>query len=184
MHTTILYVSGLGDRYDSIRRFCLRGWGLWGIDAKLVPMTWYDRQGFEQKYERIISAVERTEEGSRVVVIGESAGASIALHAASHKRVARVITLCGVAQSTTPISSYISKRAPALRVATRTIPSTSSYDVHSVRAAFDSVVGKKFSSADGAKLHTVWSAGHLFTILLCLTLLAPLMVTIAKTKKT
>ena len=180
MHTTILYVSGLGDQYDDVRRFCLRGWRLWGVTAKLVPMTWYDGKAFDQKYNRITSAIDGIKDNSRIVVIGESAGATMALQVANHPRVSRVITLCGVARPTTPISSYFNKRAPALIVATRSVPNTSDYDVHSVRAVIDGVVGKKYSTASGAKQHTIWTVGHLFTILLCLTILAPLMVTIAK----
>ena len=184
MHTTILYVSGLGDRYDTLRRFCLGGWRLWGVSAKLVPMTWHDGEGFEQKYDRITDAINSIKDNSRIVVIGESAGATIALQVASHSKISRVITLCGVAQPTTPISPHFNKRAPALMPATRAVPNTNDYDVHSVRAAIDGVVGKKYSTATGATRHTIWSTGHLLTILLCLTLLSSLMVTIAKTNKT
>lgn len=179
MQTHVIYIPGLGDRYDSFRRACLKTWRLWGVTTEHLPITWYDGESFEQKMKLVDAAISRGS-GNRVVIIGESAGATLALHAAMRHNFARVITLCGVTQSSTPISSYLRRRAPALDTAVKTLPSSVNVDVQSIRAMADNVVGKRYSVANGAKEHVMWTAGHLMTIVLCLTVLAPFVATIAK----
>lgn len=183
MSTHIVYVPGLGDRYDPFRRACLRLWRLWGVSVEHVPITWYDGADFETKYRLVESAVARSK-ATNTVVIGESAGATLALHVgASHPDVSRVITLCGVARPNTPISGYLRRRAPALNKGVDTLQESFDVDVHSVRAWMDGVVGRKYSVVDGAKEHVIWSVGHFSTIALCLTVFAPLIAAIAKKTK-
>lgn len=184
MRTYVLYIPGLGDRYDGFRRTILRGWSLWGVTARLVPVTWYDGGNLEAKLARIESAMSAVPDDARIVLIGESAGASLALHMASRNmRIDRVITLCGVAQPSTPVSSYLRRRAPALDQAVKSLPIRFNIEIHSVRAAIDGVVGAKYSSTDSAIRHVIWSVGHLTTIALCLSLYSPIMSSIAKSKK-
>ena len=180
MRTHIVYIPGLGNRYNGFRTFALGFWRIYGASAKLVPVDWYDDDSLEQKMNLVKEVISQANPGARVVVIGESAGATLALRAALFSNVSRVITLCGVTQPNTPISPYLQKKAPALLQSTRQIPNTQGKDVHSLRAAVDSIVGKKYSTATGAKPHKIWILGHLTTIVICLTILAPLMVTIAK----
>mgnify|MGYP001007833652 CR=1 FL=1 len=183
MRTSIVYIPGLGSRYNGVRKFVLGFWAIYGVSTTLVSLDWNDGGSFEGKMSKVQDALNQAGQRSRVVVIGESAGATLALHAASSADVYRVITLCGVTQPSTPISPYLQKMSPALLESTRSIPNTANNDVHSIRAAIDPVVGKKYSTATGAKSHTIWAIGHFVTILLCLTILSPLMVTIAKMSK-
>jgi pimeloyl-ACP methyl ester carboxylesterase len=184
MKTTVLYIPGLGDRYDGFRRWALRSWKLWGVDARLVPITWYDGGSMTSKLGRISDAIGQVSDDRRLVLIGESAGASLALHAgAKDSRVTRVITLCGVARPDTPVSAYLRRRAPALNEGVNDLKESYGMDVHSVRAAADGVVGKRYSVIRGAKEHVIWSVGHLTTISLCLTVLAPIISAIAKKQK-
>lgn len=184
MRTHVIYIPGLGDRYDGFRRSMLRSWKLWGVAVTHVPITWYDKGSMESKLQLIQSAIGAIPESSRVVLIGESAGATLALHTGHHdKRVSRVITLCGVARSFTPVSNYLRKRAPALDQAVNSLPEDPSADVHSVRAAVDGVVGSNYSSTAHATRHVIWSIGHLTTIALCLTVYAPIISAIAKKQK-
>ncbi len=180
MSTHIIYIPGLGDRYDGFRRRAIKLWNLWGASAERVPITWYDGKDFEEKMQLIAAAINKAG-NKRIVLIGESAGGTLALHASlRHTNVARVITLCGVSQPKTPISNYLRRRAPALSEAADTLPATFTNDIHAVRAAVDGVVGKRWSRTNNAKVHVFWTFGHLPTIALCLTVLSPLMVAIAK----
>lgn len=138
----------------------------------------------ESKLGRITDAIDRIKGGGRLVLIGESAGASLALHAAaSDSRVTRVITLCGVARPDTPVSAHLRRRAPALNDGVDSLRGVYDMDVHCVRAAVDGVVNKRYSVVKGAKEHVIWSVGHLPTISLCLTILAPIISAIAKKQK-
>lgn len=184
MKTHILYIPGLGDHYDGFRRACLKSWRLWGVTAEHVPITWYDGGDFDDKYGRIKRAIDKLK-GQRVVVVGESAGATLALQiAANEPDVHRVITLCGVAKPDTPISGYLRRKAPALDHGVNTLPTDFDVDVHSIRAFSDAIVGKRYSVVEGARQHVIWSIGHFTTIALCLTILAPIITTIAKSNKT
>lgn len=184
MRTSIIYIPGLGSSYNGLRRVALGFWRMYGTSARLLPLDWYDDRSFESIMNQLKQMINQVPPGNRVVVIGESAGATLALHSSLLPSVSRVITLCGVTQPTTPISPYLQQRSPAFVQATRSIPHTKDNDVHSIRALVDPIVGKQYSTATGAKRHTVWAVGHLVTIVLCLTILAPLMITIAKKSKT
>jgi pimeloyl-ACP methyl ester carboxylesterase len=184
MSTHVIYIPGLGDMNDRLRAAALSVWKFWGTPATLVPITWDDGRSMDQKMELIQKAIDKVPKGNRIVLIGESAGATLALHtAATNSRVKRVITLCGVAVPTTPISAELRRRAPALDQAVNTLPEHFDVDVHSVRAAVDWVVGPKYSTVAGAKRHVIWSIGHVITITLCLTVFAPFMSRIAKTQE-
>lgn len=183
MSTHILYIPGLGDRYDPFRRACLKLWRLWGVSVEHVPITWYDGGSFDAKYDLIKKALGRSK-ADRTVVIGESAGATLALQvAANEPHIAKVITLCGVARPDTPIAKYLRERAPALDVGVETLAHSFDVEVHSVRAWMDGVVKRKYSVVKGSREHVIWSVGHFSTIALCLTVYAPLLATIAKKPK-
>lgn len=181
MKTHIIYIPGLGDRYDSFRSRALKLWRLWGVTTQHVPSVWYDGGSMYSKLARIKNAIDDVPKDTRIILIGESAGATLALHSlAGSDRITRVITLCGVARNFTPISGYLRRRAPALDEAVNTLPDEFRSDIHSVRAAIDGVVGSKYSSTSNAKRHVIWSVGHLTTIVLCLTIYAPIITAIAK----
>lgn len=183
MSTHVIYIPGLGDGYYRLRTAALSLWKLWGTPATLAPIRWFDGKGMEQQLDIVRDAIDAVPPKSRIVLVGESAGATLALHMATRDaRVSRVITLCGVASPATPISKSLRQKAPALDQAVSTLPERFDIDVHSVRAAVDNVVGARYSSAAGAKRHVIWSIGHIMTISLCLTLLAPIMSGIAKVR--
>jgi len=183
MKTHIIYIPGLGDRYDPFRRRALSAWGLWSVTAEHVPIVWYDGASMASKLDRIEAAIGRAPSGSRIVLIGESAGGTLVLRYASDARISRIITLCGVAQRSTPISPYLRRRAPALDEAVAKIPEHYTVDIHAIRAVIDGVVGRRYSTANGATAHTMWTVGHLSTIALCLTIFAPIVTAIAKKQK-
>lgn len=184
MATHIVYVPGLGDGYHRLRAAALGWWKVWGANVVPVKIDWYDGHDIDQKMSLIKQAIDTIPPQHRVVLIGESAGAALALHTSViSDRIDRVITLCGVARPTTPISAALRRKAPALDQAVNTLPEQYEVEVHSIRAAIDGVVGPRYSSVLGARRHVVWFVGHLPTIVLCLTILAPYMVHIAKEHK-
>lgn len=183
MKTHIVYIPGLGDGYGWFRSLALAPWRLWGVTTTHVKVNWYDGGSMESKLAGIRRAIDAVPAGRRVVLIGESAGATLALHTADRdSRVRRVITLCGVARPSTPVSGYLRRKAPALSHGVDSLSDTYTTDVHSVRAVVDGVVGKRYSVVAGATEHVVWSVGHVSTIVLCLTVLSPFMAHLAKAK--
>ena len=183
---TILYIPGLGGRYDRLRRIALVSWRIFGVKACLVPMNWYDGKPLAEKMVRVEEALKSAGKSTPVAIVGESAGASIALLAATkYKNIHTLITICGVTRPTTPISPYLQYRAPALPEAVAQLDGialASSLSIHSLRSWYDPVVGKEYSTAPTAKVHTLLTPGHLFTILCCLTVFSGYVVRLTRNK--
>ena len=184
MRTYIIYIPGLGDRYAGFRATVLKWWNLWGVTAIHVPVIWFDGGSLESKLQKVRAAIDTVPANSRIVLVGESAGATLALHsAAENSRVSGVITLCGVARPDTPVSGYLRRKAPALGHGVDSLTEGYGGEIHSVRAFIDGVVAKKFSVVKGSREHVIPSIGHISTIALCLTFLAPYIIRIATKRR-
>jgi pimeloyl-ACP methyl ester carboxylesterase len=95
--THYIYLPGLGDHVDPLRRFILRKWEWFGVRTTLVPMHWTDKSDtYEQKYERIVDVIMRSE-SKKIVLVGESAGGAMALLTFSRQseRIDSIVTICG-----------------------------------------------------------------------------------------
>lgn len=185
-NTHVIYLPGLGDKYDSLRSKALKWWPRFhDVSAELVPMNWSTEVELQPKIQRVESAIRRAKVDSKeVVVIGESAGAAIALISDSSE-VKKVLTICGVANGAIQIGDGYAKRAAALRPAVdelrkREVADRLPKNIHSFRAVFDEVVYKKHSVAQGATEHVLWIVGHMITIFMALTLLSSILVIEAK----
>ena len=143
-----------------------------------MPMQWYDGKPYEEKHRRIKMAIEKAEAaGYQVSLIGESAGASAAMNTfARHTSLHRLISLCGVNNYNTPISPRIFKRGPAFKQSVELLSesqamalATRAKRITSVTALYDSVVAVETNIIPGVRRKTIWSIGHLTTIILCLS---------------
>lgn len=175
MKHRVLYIPGLGDHYDNGRSFLLKGWGLWGVDVKLLPVKWYDGGSYEQKLKLLKDAIQTAEdERYAVSLIGESAGASLALNAAADMpSIRRIILIAGVNSSRLPISPHLKKRSPSFAESAHRLDDSlsriSAGKIHTIRALIDSVVSPRYNAIPGAASHTFLSVGHITTIALCLS---------------
>lgn len=184
MKTRILYISGLGDGYDGFRGTCLKLWQLFGVETRLVASKWYNGASYNSKLDHLNSQIERAyHEDRRVVLVGESAGATLALEAGQSEKVARVITLCGVTSPEISIAASIRRRSPAFVEAVAKLAEVRLSGVTSIRALVDTTVGKKYSIWSDAQQKVVLFVGHLATIIVCLTVLAPWLVWLACNQK-
>ncbi|HET6746768.1 MAG TPA: hypothetical protein VFH06_01530 [Candidatus Saccharimonadales bacterium] len=175
----VLYIPGLGDHYDNGRSLLLKGWRLWGVEARLVPIKWYEKGNYQNKRALVYAAVQEAKrQGYLITLIGESAGASLALNTASEfpQAIKKVIVIAGVNSSQLPISPHYTMLAPAFaESAGRVSQSVRIMDpakIHTVRGLLDHVVSPRFNDIEGAKKHVIFSVGHFWTIVLCLTLLS------------
>lgn len=185
----ILYIPGLGDGYDPFRRNALRLWSIFSVEARLIPMQWFDGEPYDVKFQRASKAINHlAQSGAKITLVGESAGGSMAINLfAAHPQVANLITIAGVNQAVAPVASYTLQRAPAFAMSrqriAKSLPQISGSrrrDVRTVSALIDTVVTARHSYIPRASNHRVWSIGHLYTITLCLTLLSGYIVHLAK----
>ncbi len=179
MKYQIIYVSGLGDKYDLFRRFSLSLWKVHGVSAELVAMKWNNVESFEEKKQRVDRAVKKALlQKRRVILIGESAGASMVINAAyHHPDIFKMVSLCGVNTSKTPISPRILARRPAFAESVEKLDTSRDkllqskiVDIINITARSDVSVPVKRNLIPGATHHIMPSHGHLTTIALCLTL--------------
>lgn len=171
----ILYIPGLGDSYDRFRSRALWSWARSGLSVQLVPMRWYDRGDLSSKRTKVDKAIDAAvEQGKTVYLVGESAGASLAIDAlASRPEVAGLLTLCGVDTAEAPVAPSLKQRAPAFAEALNELPRAlkglDTAKVSTVSSLWDPVVNIRYSSLAGADNHRLPSIGHIVTIALGLT---------------
>jgi pimeloyl-ACP methyl ester carboxylesterase len=185
----IFYLPGLGDNYDRYRQGALNAWRFFGVEAILLPMDWYTQGTYEERFQQARQRIsEVLSQKHRVTLIGESAGASMAINLfAELSEVTNLVTVAGVNTTTTPVANRTLQRAPAFAGARQEVSRSLSRiasermrRVHTLSAKSDHVVGSAYSRIKGAHNHTLWSVGHLFTIALCLTLLSGYIIHLVK----
>lgn len=176
----IIYIPGLGDSYDGLRRFLLFFWRIYGIKVEHVPVKWYDGKSYQEKYKRVAAAVQNAQTlGYTVSVMGESAGGSMAMNIfARNESIHRLISLCGVNSYKTPISPRIFERGPAFKESVSILNASQAgaikrvQQITSITALYDETVPIKSNIIPGARRVTIWSIGHLITIVLSLSILS------------
>ncbi len=188
--TKIIYISGLGDRYDSFRRLALKHWGIYGVETELVSMSWADGKSYEEKKQRVIDAIHAVDSTStRVVIIGESAGGSMALNVYADQAdyIFKAMTLCGKNTGPEKVSPSYYRRNPAFKTSMSLVNDSINRLKKSDRQRFislhpivDGVVPVKDTLIPDCKTVTLFSFGHLTTIFLALTIGAWKVASVAK----
>ena len=178
MATRYIYLSGLGDRFDVMRRIMLAVWRLRGRDVVLAPMRWGEAdESYEHKQQRILRKI-RAKRGKDVVLIGESAGGAMAIRMLADypNDVARVVTICGYNHTASGIHDFHRSMHPAF-VKTVEANDQSSAQIRqyaklitAIFAPRDNVVAPKYSQIDGAAERRV--PGRLHQLVIVLTVLA------------
>ncbi|MDB5176614.1 MAG: hypothetical protein JWN75_282 [Candidatus Saccharibacteria bacterium] len=179
----ILYISGLGDKYDRLRLRCLRLWKFKDVTVELIPMNW-EMGTFEQKLARIDTAINRVS-GKKVVLIGESAGGSMAVHTYARRGDAlyKVTTLCGKNSQPEKVSESYYVNHPSFRESMNqlnaSIDKLSDDEKErfvSIHPLYDPTVPVRETLIPGCRRVRIWTAGHFLTIMLAITILSPIVI--------
>lgn len=106
-----IYIPGLGDKYDWLRRVGTWHWQLRrGVTRTVVPMRWKFNEPLSAKYDRVLAAIDLTPANAAIVVVGESAGGSVALTVPTlTTRNIAVVTFCGKNTDTQTIGNFYRK---------------------------------------------------------------------------
>ncbi len=184
----IIYLSGFGSRYDHQRLRALSWWRFRNVTTELVPMRWESSEIFEQKLARIDKAVDRAS-GKRIVIIGESAGGSMAVHMYARRPgdLYKVMTLCGKNSHPETVGEHYYKRSPAFRtsmdqlnVSIKRLSKEQRQRFISIYPLYDSIVPVKETLLEGCRRVWLPAMGHSITIALSLTLFSGIMVSYAR----
>lgn len=174
----ILYIPGLGDHYDRVRRCGLIMWQRPGVRVELVPMRWSDTtETFAQKLDRMKTVIDADQ--SPVVLVGESAGGAMAVAAtnAFYDHVLATITLCGMNQGADNVNPRFYRRNPAFRDALEhadlLVPAMNDGVKRKMLILYsskDHTVRPHDTLIEGVQSHDLVTPGHLTSILLALKL--------------
>lgn len=181
-----IYIPGLGDGADNGRSLALWFWRLQGVTTEFVPMLWYDGRTYEEKLRRVLDAIDGAQEkGYKVTLIGESAGGSMAINAAARRRsIHRLITIAGANDPDGKVSPLTLKRSPSFDNSLQSVrQSLGVFPVertHTVHGIVDYVVRTRHTLIKGARSQVVPTFGHMATIILCLSVLSPVIVRLLK----
>lgn len=188
--THIIYIPGLGDNYDSLRRLLLWFWPVYGVSVEFLSSGWSNGETFAVKKQRIIDAARRAQDrGARVVLLGESAGGSLALnvYATIPDSIDRVVTLCGKNTGPDNVSPVLYRRNEPFRVSmqqvgesVRSLTLSQRQRVTSVYPFYDPTVPINETFIPDCRRVRIWSVGHLISILVGLTIGSAIVVREAK----
>ena len=184
----IIYLPGFGDGYDIGRRTALWGWRIWGVTTQYIPMRWNSNESYSEKYARIDQAITAAA-GRRIVIIGESASGTMALAAYAKRRrdLYKVMTISGKNNNPASVAPRLYRQHVAFRealataeAATNQLSSEDHHDFIAFYPLYDEVIPPKEAVIPDCQLVRLFSAGHLLTIALALTLYSGYIVRIAK----
>ncbi|HSX30408.1 MAG TPA: hypothetical protein VLE99_00630 [Candidatus Saccharimonadales bacterium] len=188
----VLYVPGIGDHYTVVRRLATIGWYLYGVRPVVHRMDWSDGRPFAIKLQSLLQHIDRlVATGHRVSLVGESAGASAAIHAyaARPQAVQRVVCLCGKLKHPQSIRPSVLLANPAFGESMALLPHSlvklddaSLARVRSIHPLRDSSVPIDDTQLAGAEWRTIPSVGHAASIIAGNTLFSYLLVPFLKRK--
>lgn len=168
MHTRYIYLSGLGDGLDYFRRFMLWTQRLRGRDVVLVPMKWSDtRETDEHKLNRLMNTLASMRD-CEIVLVGESAGAAMALRALIHApdKVTRIVTVCGYLHTASGIDDIHRTVHPAF---VQIVEANDRHKSHmnmlrpritNLYALKDMVIKPRYATVEGAQFTTLPGRNH------------------------
>ena len=178
--THIIYIPGLGDGYDGLRRFFLLFWRVYGVNVEFIASRWSDGGMFELKMQRIVDAAMRAHDaGHRVVLIGESAGGSMVLnvYAEIPGYIDRVVTLCGKNTRPDNVSPALYRRNESFRTsmqqvgdAVQQLTKAQRQQMTSIYPFYDPTVSIDETFIPDCRRVRLWSVGHLISILVGLSI--------------
>jgi len=141
-------------------------------------MRWTDGSSYEEKIKRLDDLVARSK-GKKIILIGESAGGSVALnmYAQNPEAYYKVLTLCGKNTRADLVSPKLYVKNPAFKTSMYLAEQSVKKLTLRQRRAFisihplaDHVVPVPQTLIPGCKEVTLWTVGHFATIIFALTL--------------
>lgn len=173
----IIYIPGLGDKYDVVRKIGLKLWRRPGVRVSHLPMRWEDPQEtYEQKLVRLETLIEAYPD-ARVILVGESAGGSVTISATRRFKdvVDRSVTVCGMNYGASNVNPSLYSRNVAFRdamiEADRTVATLSKDErakLLTIYSSMDFTVRPKNTLIDGVASRDLKVFGHMQAILLVL----------------
>lgn len=169
----IIYISGLGDRYDWLRKLGLVLWRRSDTKVTHIPMKWEDvSETYDSKLLRIKAVIDTYPDHS-VTLVGESAGGSVAIAAfyKYRKNVEKLVTVCGMNKGEGNVNPAYYKKNPAFRSSMSAVDKVVLYlsedekkAMYIIYSSLDATVRPKHSLISGVRSTDLKIPGHLTSI--------------------
>jgi hypothetical protein len=180
---TIIYVPGLADKihYTFGQRTALFLWRSSRVRPYYFVVDWVNKhESFERKLERLIQTIDHAKrQGQTISLVTCSAGSSLTLAAYVKRRavIKSVVSICGKLYHPETVPRALYELNPAFKTALLRYPKVESELTNAdrkkvlvVRAAHDSYVPQHDGHIAGAHITTIPSVGHVFSIMMALTI--------------
>lgn len=175
----IIYLPGLGDPHYKEQGVLLKLWRIYHVKVHYHPVYWRDDVPFSKKLDGIIKQIDELKaRGYTISLIGTSAGASAAINAYAKRedKISGVVCICGKLRNTDKIgeSYYIKNQAfkgsiALLASSLEKLSKTNRSKILSIHPLYDEIVPVKDTVIDDAKLKTIPTIGHAFSIMYSVT---------------
>jgi hypothetical protein len=179
----VIYIPGLGDKrlYAGGQQAALALWRTSHVQAYYFVVKWADAaESYQDKLQRLLDTIDDVcAKGYTVSLAAASAGSSLALNAFAQRKksVHSVVSICGKLTRMDTVSRLLFTINPAFKASMEAYkhvePSFTASDrkkILIVRAARDSYVPADDGEVKGAPVYVMRSMGHVFSILLALTI--------------
>lgn len=175
----VIYVPGLRDEYDILRRFGLWLWRfqVQSVRTAFVPMRWSNADDtYDEKVARVARAISNASSLDRIVLMGESAGGGMVIaNWLDDSRVETIVTVCGKNRGKDSVGETTYRKNPAFRIAMTDVEKTVATSTDAARARIltiyspkDTVVPLEDTLIPGARMMSLPTSGHgrtIFTVL-------------------
>jgi hypothetical protein len=191
----VIYVPGLNDT-SPFYELLIHRWSIYGIVPHVYRVGWHDGEtSFNPKLKRLVGRVdEHLVAGHYVSLVGGSAGGSAVLNTLlEESKITAVVNLCGRLKAGTdvfPSLEMAAKSSPAFKDSVLTFerkePSMSSEQrkkVLNLIPLWDEVVPRSTVPLKGATNRTLPCIEHMFSGLLGMTILSPMVINFIREKE-
>ncbi len=172
-----LYIPGLGDRRPLLIRLqkrWLRHWRRFGVEAELFAMEWANDAPLQRRYAQLLEKIDEwSEDGHEVLLVGASAGASVAVAAYADRtdKVIGVVSICGqlrgdekVLDTALDINPRFRESLQQMETCLSRLDDTERKRIITYRPLVDLVVSPQAASLQGACNQRIPVVGHLLGI--------------------
>jgi hypothetical protein len=173
-HLHVLYIPGLGDHKVGGQQRAVSTWKRWGVTPELFQMNWADGEPWENKFSRLLDRIdELNNAGSKVALVGASAGASAVINAFAARKhiVVGSVLLSGKVNRPSAVGDSFKRNNPAfwtsINDCQEALASLNTNDrgrILSRYGVLDEMVPFTDSVIKGARNRAVPTIGHAFNI--------------------
>lgn len=188
----IIYLPGISDHRPWGQDKIIKFWRIFGVRAQFHTIGWADGEDFGPKLERIGNLINKlTTGGSKVSLVGISAGASAALNAYTNNKdkISGVVYICGKIMNPQEVEPSYYRKNPAFKQSlimsdanVAKLEDNDKQRMLNIRAKIDNLVYAQDNAIPGVRTRVMPVYLHIPGIYTAITLYSPIITHFLKKK--